>query len=711
MAVTPINCAEAIIEPFWDPQLSGLHEWTIEPGQAHGLQVRQNWCWVEFEWVRKPVAGAALCMSRRFDLNCAGYDRLIVSVMAPQGSILRCTATTDRGEVAFQSPPAPALKKEYAIDLRGAATLGTVTLEIEAVQEGIAAGWFNWVGMQNSTLLPRYESQWDRFDAQWQPYLVSGDAALTFQPALGLVMDAAEFDQMRQRHAAFVREHGASPFTRAADYAREFVPEKMVRDYVNFWGDTRYCRERDYGNILLGNAPIGLASQAAIAGLLLHDKELLQLGARFALALAMCGRWDDGMICYFPGSTFEHRCFVQSLCVQEIALALDLAGECFTEIGRDLLMRRMAEEGLGAINFNTWKHDYIFHCNQLAWFTPGRMLGYTALEKTWGRVKPYTELAYQDLIESLGYAILPDGGYVEGPTYFRCVGRDGGLSLYYYARARGKDLSAVMPESMLRTAGFSAIVCSTDDYADQIPICDASPIADQESLAVMAAALPDSQWVSMYRKSVNRAGGMPSSLLALQLDSQIPQTNAAPPAFVYLPEMGVMASTRKASNVTTKLLIMGNKANAGHTHEDKGSFVLEYAGETFAMDPGTCDYSNPLAEILTHCERHNMLVPVGTSERPHPACPLPSDVKPVGHGDSVALHASIDAAPGWDAYYRKWLRTWESPSPDILVIRAESNWQLPFQHKHVWIGCGNFSPSGGPIVSLANYLHLQISKQ
>ena len=48
------------------------------------------------------------------------------------------------------------------------------------------------------------------------------------------------------------------------------------------------------------------------------------------------------------------------------------------------------------------------------------------------------------------------------------------------------------------------------------------------------------------------------------------------------------------------------KAGAGHNHEDKGSFVLEFAGETFAMDPGTCDYSNPLAEILSHCERHNM---------------------------------------------------------------------------------------------------------
>ena len=34
MRVTPINCAETIIEPFWDPQLSGLAEWTVSARRA-----------------------------------------------------------------------------------------------------------------------------------------------------------------------------------------------------------------------------------------------------------------------------------------------------------------------------------------------------------------------------------------------------------------------------------------------------------------------------------------------------------------------------------------------------------------------------------------------------------------------------------------------------------------------------------------------------
>jgi hypothetical protein len=132
-----------------------------------------------------------------------------------------------------------------------------------------------------------------------------------------------------------------------------------------------------------------------------------------------------------------------------------------------------------------------------------------------------------------------------------------------------------------------------------------------------------------------------------------------------------MASIRALGNEMVKLLIMGNKANAGHTHEDKGSFVLEFAGQTFACDPGTCDYSHPLSDILKHCERHNMLVPVGTATRPQPKNPLPFDIKPQGHGDARQFHAVIDATPGWEDYYKRWIRTWDSPGPDTLVIRDE----------------------------------------
>jgi hypothetical protein len=295
------------------------------------------------------------------------------------------------------------------------------------------------------------------------------------------------------------------------------------------------------------------------------------------------------------------------------------------------------------------------------------MLGYLTLERYWTHVTPYTEIAYQNLIENLDNSVLADGGYVEGPTYFRCVARDGGLSLYYYARARGQDLASVIPDSMRRTAPFAEAVVSTDAGADVIPICDARPSVEQEAAAVMASLLPGSQWVSIWHKVLARTG-MPETVFAWQMARSVPAHAPERLPFAFLPEMGVMSSVRPLGEHEVKLFIMGNKAGAGHAHEDKGSFVLEFAGDTFAMDPGTCDYANPLAMELKTCQRHNMLTPSGLVQRPHPPSPLPADVKPVGAGDTVRFHAAIDAAPGWEGVYKRWQRTWESPTPDVLVI-------------------------------------------
>ncbi len=308
MKPTPINLAEAIFEPFWDPQLSGLRHWIVEPGPGHGLKVAQNWCWVNFEWARKPATGPALRMWRRFDLDCSGYDHLLVSVMAPEGAILRVTAATDRGEVTFVAPPAPKLKKEHAIDLRGASRIDTITLEIEAAEDGAAAGWFNWLGLQNAALLSRYLAEWQRFDAAWEPYLQPESYVPRFQPTYGLLVNDEELDALRRVHEAYLAAHGDSPFTRAAQEAERGLaprwgmsarpapappkgegegwpaPEHLVTDFLNIGNDTRYNREREHGLVLVGQG-----SRAAMAGILLKDPRLLRLAARYAMALAFCG--------------------------------------------------------------------------------------------------------------------------------------------------------------------------------------------------------------------------------------------------------------------------------------------------------------------------------------------------------------------------------------------------------------------------------------
>lgn len=667
MPFTPINTAEVIADAFWEPVFEALSNWTVAPGPEHGLRVEQYWCWVAFSWTRKPTRGPALGMSRRYDLDCSEYDALMVSAVLPTETRFHIRAKTDKGTRSLATAPHGDDGKEYFVDLKGAKKLLALTLEIVATADEAAGGWFNWVGLRSGRRLVPHQKQWGGRDRRWEKHLKPESFAPKFVPRYGFMFDGGELGTLRRKHNAFLKKHGESPFTRAADAARELCPEELIHGFLG--SGARYGRDGD---------PPGLQGHglsAAIAGTLLKDRKLLRLAARYALSMALCEHWEDGMICAFPGGSFEHRCFVSAGCAHDLAMILDLAGEYFTDFGREYILKRLAQEGLGAINFVAWKHDYVFHCNQLALFSRGRIPAYAVLETHWpGHVTPYLELAHKELVESIGYNVLPDGGNPEGSIYcLACLGC-AAMGLYYYARARGLDFQSVVPEVIKRTEAYAAAIVSTDEdrVCEYIPLSDSRNLGsghDEPFLAMLAAMVPDSQWVTMFRRSRARSGGLPNSILTCLLEQQIPGRAPDPPAFTELRDLGMMASTRKLGRETVKLVILGNKAGGGHSHEDKGSFVLEFAGETFAMDPGACQYTNPLSNLLSNCERHNMLVPVGTPGRPHPQNPPSTDIRPTGTGDARSLRARMDVSPGWEEYYRKWVREWKSPAPDRLIIR------------------------------------------
>jgi len=675
VTVIPINMAEAIIEPFFDGSLSGLSKWIIEDGASHGLVVRQDWCWVAFEWARRPVNNLPLRMRREVEVVCGDYNDLIVSVMAPPGAVVKLEVQTERGTVRGRSKRFGSIKQEVTVNLRGASRIQGMTLEIHTRRDGIAAGWFNWIGLRHRRQLKRYEKQWRRFDARWEKYLVPEEFVPAFKPAYGILVTEDETEAVRARHTAMLAAGQVSPFELAGQCAARQAPEESISDSVNFWLDTRYNRVRDHNKILLTHGP-----NVAIDGLLRRDPKMLRLAARYALSIAHCEHWDDSFICRLPGGLFDHRCFVQSLCAFDVALILDLAGEMFTGVGREFLMRRLAQEALGTIAYNVWKYDYIHNCNQLAWFTPGRMMAMLVLERHWPRVRPYTEQAIMELQASLENVILPDGGYPEGPMYFRCVGRDGLLPFYLHARARGQDPAATIPQVVRRCAAFGDVVTSTDEDQDVIPACDALGRHELVSQAMLATAMPESAWARMLAHRLppgtlppysteGHVQAMADLLLTLVIAGRLEKKTLPPaPPLVVMPDLGWAASTRTLNDQSVKLFIIGNQAGAGHTHEDKGSFVLEFAGETFAMDCGTSDYSSPYANLATQCAWHNMLLPVVDGDRPHPQCPLPHDVKPQCLGDAIHFYATMELTAGWAGFYRRWVRTWNSPAPDHLKI-------------------------------------------
>lgn len=650
----PINTAEAIFEPFWDPQLSDLAQWKIRDGSRHGLKIWQNWCWVGFEWVSHPASGPALFMSLSRKVPCAGYDRLLLSLRAPPKSQVTVAAQTDRGARRIARPADPLEKIEIALPLRGAREIRKILIEIEAGADGAASGWLNWLGLQDRRRLRDHLALWDRALPPQEKHLRPDGAPFSFKPSYNIMVAPGQVEAGRKdpavvRYCNEVRRR-----------ARAFRPESLRNECLRVKMDNRYNRARHHAR------PFHIpCNELAYAGAVLRDSSLLRLAARTALALAMCPTWEENTLCDFPGGIFEHRCFTHTELMADICAAMDLAGEAFSETGRDYLLRRLAEEGLGRTNFIAWKHAYTFRNNQLAAFSPGRFAAYAVLARHWAHVEPYLELARRELDENFNSILLPDGGYAEGPAYFAYGVGSGLRALEYYARFRGVPFAEVMPARMKLTGNFAACLGSTAEGCDVIPFGDAQPIFGLDLLSYFARAVPNSGWSLLEARARARASGKP-------------MPDAKWPAFIRLPAMGVLASHRRLKDEQVKIFVSGCTRDADHNHEDKGGFVLEYAGDTFACDPGRHRFAGtPAATIVHHCELHNMLVPHGAfrerpcPELPHPTRPWAAGIAAEGAGDARRFRARIDATRGYEKYFKSWRRRFESPSPAELAIRDE----------------------------------------
>jgi len=344
----------------------------------------------------------------------------------------------------------------------------------------------------------------------------------------------------------------------------------------------------------------------------------------------------------------------------------------FSSAGRELIMRRLALDGVGFINYNAWKYPYIFDCNQLAAFSKGRIASYMAMEKqNWSHVSPYSDLAYRELCESINNIILADGGFAEGTAYLQYTLASAVSAFVAYAGARDLNLKSIVPENLVKTGAYADAFISTDRRGGLVPFSSGQGegrAGSLEAIAFMASLCQDSQWVTLFR-NMTKDRMPPDNLIIWSLVEKIPKKIPEAKAFVMLPEMCVMASTRKYNDETVKFILFGGRKEfSGHQHEDRGSFVLEFGGDTYAMDPGGKSYSESGAEEIKHCQFHNMLIPSGLSERPHAVIPSPEDIRPDGNGDEKTFNASINPEPAWSAYYKKWIRSISSPSPDLFFI-------------------------------------------
>lgn len=657
------NVGEAIIEPFWDPSVSGLNDWQLADIGARGVKVTQYWCYVPYEWLRTAPDGTGVKLVREYeDLCVEGYDALVLSAAVPENGFLQLTAVTDQGVKSAREDGAG--KRELMLPLEGAEHITEIVIEVGNTTGESATGWINWLGAQNTRLLNEYLSLKRQYDERWEGFLADESYEPKFEPEYGLIATKEELALLRSRYEEHIRNGGTDVFYENIRPYLEKKPEDMIADYVRLTDDIRYCRVRDEGQYTAN----GVGEKLVQYALLKKDKKILRLAARYCLSLLMTTYWLDGFIANYPPGLWEHSGFVPSMALSDMAAVLDGAGELFTDKAKKMIKKQMMEKGLSKVNSVVWRYDSIFHCNQLAWYSYGRMYAYALLSLDYERIAPYMELARKDIETSMGLAIGADGAADEGVSYFLCQPGHAGAGLFWYARAAGKKFDECLPKELFRTADYIDALSSTCKESAFLPVCDFSEPHDIRGIAIMAYAMPKSLWVNVYHKKKRELGGIPNDFISLMLDEKIPSKDNPAKCFVRLPESGYVSSVRRDDTSCVKVFVMGGKAGAGHNHEDKGSYIVEYNGEVFLADPGMVSYGNAQSRALKMCDYHNMLLPEGCAQNPHPKNPLPYSYSADGEGDERKLHLSMDLTASFDEYYSLWRRELSSEEPSVLTV-------------------------------------------
>ena len=654
----PVNSAESILSPFWDAGLSDFKRWEIQCADGSAVQ---KWD-VHLHWKGK------IRMIRKMDLDVTRFDTIIPALSLLPGVKVKVEAESDKGKrsAEYTVPDDQGKTTEFPLALNGATRLTEFSVTLDSPKKTF--GFFKYLLISDSKRLKDVERQYaDLGKMDFSKYIYPEDEIVpTFQPGLNLYCAPEKLESIRQAILGdtVIREKMRKRIQQIRSLEQ---PEKSIRAYAT--RDRRFTRDRDFIRDDLFN----LASPAWL-GTLLRDPELTRLAARRAIALVLTPDWGAGMMSTLPGTTFEHRCFTECDAMENLAFVLDFCHELFTPYGRDLILRTLAERGAGTANFNAWRWNYIYNCNQLSSFSMGRIAAYAAMEKSgWTHVRPYTDLAIAELNQSMNRILESDGGYLEGPSYYQYTFW-GALPAYYlYARLRGREFRDVLPSGLKNAPDYVELFFSTDDSQGFLPVNDGnSGIYPQNSL-IFAEIFPNSPFGRLCNKYKVLSG-------PVQADNRwswlagTPGTKKPEPSlrhFLKLDSIASASSVRELDGKTLKIAFLCDMRRSGHKHPDAGSFLIEYAGETYAMDSGIVSYSSPFSKELQQEERHNVMVPVKADGSYGKQIISSGQLKLNASGDAKRFSASVDLLPCWKGQFRKRLRHLRSDSPEKLTILDE----------------------------------------
>lgn len=681
LILTPINEAEAVFQRFYDPQRSGLAQWSYAAAEACGGSVQQQFIAVYLQWKRG--GGQVGRLERAMQIDAAGYDHVIVCASLPDTATLTVRAVVDgRERVLIAAAPGRSMPDEYEAPLPGR-QIERMTLEITDRAADPSMAMLFWLGLFSD---PRRREMLARpcpYTGDWDGLAVPPGQRVEHVPKLGLFFGAADLPRLRARarSAAYApllerlralarRSLGSRPWLGIARHPNSPKP--------------RCYRFRSEGPIDMLAMRLG-----GLVGLIDDDESLMRMAIDHALALAHCEYWYPEFAPVIAGSSWEQRSFHEYRWAHNAIFAWDWAGAYLTPAGQQLLAQGVSTKALPWILQTLMRHPYVRGCNQGAYFSWGAIICELALARVYPNATELLDAAVRALDQTVERYFAPDGGAFEGAGYVTATAAHAVAAYWLVARHRNVPLEQVVPARLRQVSQYiRTMVSTTPPYGAVINVADGGRpgvCLYMECLALLSALTGDSELSALMagmigQEAFNEVGATPGAAMVLIAGPDtLPAPRAAPPVFHVLEHTGMLCSCRPTPHGPVRVQLIGGPARAGHAHDDRGSIVVEAFGEEILIDRGQMNYGDPRATSLKMARYHNVLIPEAADGEllSRQVNPCPAATIPNGSGDERVLRAGIDVSAAWSPLAERAARHLDSDDPLLLAVVDEADLARP----------------------------------
>jgi len=679
--------AEIITIPFHDHILSSAFTPILSKSKHNNVRHETSWCSTNIHWEKLDDRPESITFFVPALISLQGYDTLLLAVSLPQQLSIQLRPQYHESRATFCRWSSPVKgsgeRMEVEIPLSRLYAPGTynflnrkplcgITFRLHAKNAGVSTTAFSWVGLRNSVIRSSITTHRQRRNMSWSSWIMpeehwekrSFDYDLLFS-AMDLQNAQAKKENKSWRaHFKYLEEH-----------AQKFLTRDPERDYGIYLPnhDKRYIRAADHGKMPYHWEALTLA----FVGLVNDDKRMLRHALRYLMCMIHTRYWADSMEQRSPSSTWNQRSFMEEMTTVSVALLADWLAFALPPHTKALINQALWDRGISPVRRDLIQFDYMHSMNQGIVFNRACIIGGLYLEKSWPRMRPLVDAAYQEMKVILNKYIQPDGGVAEGPGYF-CQAANGALwAIITYCRARNLDWKTEASAIFSNVDKFVRAMSSTEAIGSAIPAGDCrTNWYGGDVVPILAQVFPNSAFASMLRPclingsvfmltgTLTRSGGMIGMIYG-------PNEPAEPaevvPTFINLPESAKVSSFRKNEDLHVRLFLTGCSQSKAHSHRDLGSFVLEVNNHCIFSDRGMVEYWRTAVHQLAKTFFHNTVTPSLEGVFPDQEV-APDAVIPSATGDESHLQAKIDLSSVWQKYMRKYVRTIQSYSINLISI-------------------------------------------